>query len=526
MATLYASGALWNTASNWGTTSGASDGTVPTASDDTKFDANSISMAIDVNAVCQSIDSTGFTATLTKNTTRTLAISGGNLLWPDGTIDFIDGTATVTGGNTTLTGTIEMGTCTLTIDGDFTNVGSTFQEQSSKLIMTGTGKTFSGSTTTDLSDFTVALGATITSTTVWELNGIFDVIGQFTQTGGRTNIQSPADLQIQSTGKLTGSGTLRVKNNAEWSVNDGICDISKIQIQGDHDSSGSFVVAGTFESLDVEFFSNNGTDREFVPQSGAYIFNGGVTFEADGAGSITITNSTNNPNFVFKGSVSLINSGGGGVVWTKGTGTITLSGAGSGTQTIDFLGKTVEEIIINDSGATKQFTANVDPAALTHTDGVFDPNGKTFTLAGDYTGALGKSPLKAGAEGATFNVGGNLLWVGNESNILDMELTADMFLNVTGTADVSWGKFANVDASGGSIVQAMLCYEGANVDNFNFTDPEIGQHFLNGDIAEILVYDTALSDNDRQKVEGYLAWKWGLVAGLPVGHPYKDDPPE
>lgn len=30
---------------------------------------------------------------------------------------------------------------------------------------------------------------------------------------------------------------------------------------------------------------------------------------------------------------------------------------------------------------------------------------------------------------------------------------------------------------------------------------------------------------NRQKTEGYLAWKWGLEADLPVGHPYKNAPP-
>jgi hypothetical protein len=30
---------------------------------------------------------------------------------------------------------------------------------------------------------------------------------------------------------------------------------------------------------------------------------------------------------------------------------------------------------------------------------------------------------------------------------------------------------------------------------------------------------------DRQKIEGYLAWKWGLVANLPVDHPFKSTPP-
>jgi hypothetical protein len=44
---------------------------------------------------------------------------------------------------------------------------------------------------------------------------------------------------------------------------------------------------------------------------------------------------------------------------------------------------------------------------------------------------------------------------------------------------------------------------------------------LNGDIAEILFYNVGLSSTDREKVEGYLAHKWGLTASLPAGHPYR-----
>jgi hypothetical protein len=46
-----------------------------------------------------------------------------------------------------------------------------------------------------------------------------------------------------------------------------------------------------------------------------------------------------------------------------------------------------------------------------------------------------------------------------------------------------------------------------------------------GNIGEVITYPTALTTLDRQKVEGYLAWKWGLQANLPVGHPYKNAPP-
>jgi hypothetical protein len=37
-----------------------------------------------------------------------------------------------------------------------------------------------------------------------------------------------------------------------------------------------------------------------------------------------------------------------------------------------------------------------------------------------------------------------------------------------------------------------------------------GKEFLEGDIAEVIAYDSALSDSDRQAVEAYLADKWGL----------------
>jgi hypothetical protein len=48
---------------------------------------------------------------------------------------------------------------------------------------------------------------------------------------------------------------------------------------------------------------------------------------------------------------------------------------------------------------------------------------------------------------------------------------------------------------------------------------------LNGAIAEIVVTSSVLSTLNRQKLEGYLAHKWGLTANLPSDHPYKVNPP-
>jgi hypothetical protein len=44
---------------------------------------------------------------------------------------------------------------------------------------------------------------------------------------------------------------------------------------------------------------------------------------------------------------------------------------------------------------------------------------------------------------------------------------------------------------------------------------------LNGSIAELIVLPTISSTDTRQRIEGYLAHKWGLTANLPAGHPYK-----
>jgi len=44
--------------------------------------------------------------------------------------------------------------------------------------------------------------------------------------------------------------------------------------------------------------------------------------------------------------------------------------------------------------------------------------------------------------------------------------------------------------------------------------------YLFGNVAEILVYGGVLSSANRQTIEGYLAWKWGLQASLPSTHPY------
>ena len=77
--------------------------------------------------------------------------------------------------------------------------------------------------------------------------------------------------------------------------------------------------------------------------------------------------------------------------------------------------------------------------------------------------------------------------------------SVDSELYINGTQDVLTGSIGKVDGSG---VSANGLWE---IGSF------YGSGYLNGQLAEILVYPTVLNEADRQSVEGYLAHKWGTT---------------
>jgi hypothetical protein len=48
---------------------------------------------------------------------------------------------------------------------------------------------------------------------------------------------------------------------------------------------------------------------------------------------------------------------------------------------------------------------------------------------------------------------------------------------------------------------------------------------LSANLNEALVFNSALTIEQTQRVEGYLAWKWGIQTQLPAGHPYISSAP-
>ncbi|MGB1391357.1 MAG: hypothetical protein ACPG6C_01495, partial [Flavobacteriaceae bacterium] len=62
---------------------------------------------------------------------------------------------------------------------------------------------------------------------------------------------------------------------------------------------------------------------------------------------------------------------------------------------------------------------------------------------------------------------------------------------------------------------------------FNIGRPESdgGWGYYDGTIAEIIIISDEITSVKRQKIEGYLAHKWGLEGNLPSNHPYATSPP-
>jgi hypothetical protein len=85
------------------------------------------------------------------------------------------------------------------------------------------------------------------------------------------------------------------------------------------------------------------------------------------------------------------------------------------------------------------------------------------------------------------------------------------------------GPLVYTQVDGGS--EASEASETSTVAYWNKISNLAGGQSANMLLSEIVMTPSALSESDRQKLEGYLAHKWGISANLPVGHPYKNSAP-
>ena len=87
---------------------------------------------------------------------------------------------------------------------------------------------------------------------------------------------------------------------------------------------------------------------------------------------------------------------------------------------------------------------------------------------------------------------------------------------VNGTFNPSFGSSTYVNTY--SIIDTLVSGK-SGTTYFTFSSSFFSRFFI-GNIAEFIFYPGGVSNPDRQQIEGYLAWKWGLQASLPGSHPY------
>ena len=120
-----------------------------------------------------------------------------------------------------------------------------------------------------------------------------------------------------------------------------------------------------------------------------------------------------------------------------------------------------------------------------------------------------RSDTKAYVDGGTVLASSSGMYVLNAWNILQF--------TVNGSANSRIVQNGTIIGSGNA--------SGNNWTNGLSIGAASGAGNAAADFAEFILFSTALADCDRQRVEGYLAWKWGLRSKLPASHPFVNTPP-
>ena len=94
----------------------------------------------------------------------------------------------------------------------------------------------------------------------------------------------------------------------------------------------------------------------------------------------------------------------------------------------------------------------------------------------------------------------------------------------TGTSVSGW--YEGVSQSGATLSSTRTSTAQGFAIGAHWQGGSYGNIIANASLYEIIVYNSDVTDNQRQQIEGYLAWKWGLQGNLPSDHPYKTAAPQ
>lgn len=225
-----------------------------------------------------------------------------------------------------------------------------------------------------------------------------------------------------------------------------------------------------------------------------------------------------------------------GTLWTPEAISTWLWIDASDSTTITLNGSDVQQIT-DKSGNGRNLTQNTpsaQPALVTA-----DQNGlDTIRFAtGSETLGFGSAIVPAGDRTAVF------VWL-REGN-------SNVSLALTGANDYMYLHYVNDWYIGNLELQSVPITNGQYEIALHTSDRSTATRYLNGiasaptttntsdtmttinssfssgawKLAEIVIVDSIMSVGDRQKLEGYIAHKWGITDNLDVSHPYKSSPP-
>jgi len=340
----------------------------------------------------------------------------------DGNIDFGSGAFVIGSDGIVLdhTGDLDWGTGTIEItDGnlDYADVGGTMPAAQNSLTLNGTVAWLSGNWRW-LNNLTVNAGAVVTHT-----GGGYNYLQGGLVVNGTLDLGNlygvgTGPVSIGNSGVLTGN-LFSIQGSCNWTAQDGIVSLTtlnlsrpgtnltlppatyntgKLKVSADFPSqtlrlsSGTYIFGGDFEmniggrnDRDGALILDNATNGPNITVTGDLTFNllvDGWTTE------MTVDNSSQavDVDWNIQGDVIIVKEPGDATMsWTKGTGSITLSGANA--QDIDFDDLTIEDIVINKTNVTNDvtFSDGWTSDSFDAQKGTVDFNGETFVVSGDFT---------------------------------------------------------------------------------------------------------------------------------------------
>ncbi len=319
--------------------------------------------------------------------------------------------------------------------------------------------TMIGHSSNDFNNLTFASGSTVAIDAA--TSGRIDIQGTCAINGAVVlndilTVFGDGDFVLNSGASFSGSSILflRYSNSAHGIITlDGSVEVPSVQVFGA--AAGVRLAAGTYSGL--ARITASAADNSFLElDSGTYNFNGGLELQNDGSGEVKLNNSENNPvinvtdlivdcnsgtitvddsstavNWIITGDV--IDEAATGFTWTKGTGSVTLSGTAN--QACDFMDQDCGQIIIS-----KAVSGTVDIEAGASELGA-------VTMVDDLTFTNSTMTASADAKSVTGDV--SFADAGNDINLGSgaWSITGDLDLSSVGT----WaGGTAVITASGGS----------------------------------------------------------------------------